>query len=53
MGSIRKSIKNPYIFKTKKISLAITDRLLLTKTCFFFFKLLTSKLNGQFFGEKS
>ena len=53
MGSIQKRIKIP-IFSKKKI-LAITVLLLLTKTCFFFFflKLITPKLNGQFFEKNN
>ena len=51
MGRIRKSIKKPII--KKKNYPAITVLLLLTKTCFFLKKLITPKLNGQFFGEKS
>ena len=54
VGSIRKSIKKSIFYK-KIISLTITVLLLLPKTCFFFFfnELITPKLNGQFFVERS
>ena len=52
MGRIRKSIKKPIISKRKKLS-RYYGSLVINRNVFFFKKLITSKLNGQFFGEKS
>ena len=51
MYSIQKSIKKP-IFKKKKNS-SYHGSFVINKNVFFVKKLITPKLNGQIFGEKS
>ena len=51
VGSIRKSIKNLYLKKNNFSS--YRGSFVITKNVFFFYKLITPKLDGQCFGEKS
>ena len=52
IGSIRMRIKKPK-FKKKKISSYHGSFVITKNVFFFFFKLITPKINGQFLGEKS